>query len=742
MQIGLGIGIPFKRNAILAAFNPANLFNAGEQGVWYDPSDFDRYTAPLGPELVANGDFTSAAGWVINSIGTGTVTISGGVATLVGTDALNRGSLFRTVSCVIGRSYKVTAVISGAQLNLALGSTSGLETTGGAGVSSSGLITFTVVASAQTMYIKAWSVSTGGTATIDNISVRELTAIDTATLFQDSAGTTPVTAVEQPVGLMLDKSKGLALGAGLVTNGDFSNGATGWSAFTFPVNDGSIVVSGGVATITTGPSTLGYAQQLSLVVGKMYRLSGLVEFVSGSGASIAITNAARNTFVVQSALVTTVGQPVRREIVFTATETNPWVYMRAGNNTSVGKFSDIQVRELPGNHAFQTTSTSRPVLSARYNLLTKTEQFDDAVWSSISAGNTISANTTETTDPLGGNTADKYNATATTSYRAQSVSVSVATHTLRCYVKRGNTDWVFSGWNQAGTDFGAYFNLASATVGTNVGAVTAEILSVGNGWYFLSVTKAVSTAGAISVNTPIPRQADNGTSANGLNCYVWGIDLRVTNDAAGQPAYQRVNTATDYDTTGFKPYLRFDGTDDWLQTNSINFTVTDKMTVFAGVRKLSDAARGVLAELSASTAGNAGSFVLTAPEGATSNYGFGSRGSILNSPVAASPFPAPITNVLTGVGNISGDSVILRVNGAQAASDTSDQGTGNYGNHPLYIGRRGGATLPFNGRLYGLIVRGAATDSYTIESIENYMGNKVGSVAPAIQGVPTIGVIL
>ena len=35
---------------------------------------------------------------------------------------------------------------------------------------------------------------------------------DLTTLFQDSAGTTPVTAVEQPVGLMLDKSKGLVLG--------------------------------------------------------------------------------------------------------------------------------------------------------------------------------------------------------------------------------------------------------------------------------------------------------------------------------------------------------------------------------------------------------------------------------------------------------------------------------------------------------------------------------------------------
>ena len=36
---------------------------------------------------------------------------------------------------------------------------------------------------------------------------------DLSTLYQDAAGTTPVTAAGQPVGLMLDKSKGLTLGS-------------------------------------------------------------------------------------------------------------------------------------------------------------------------------------------------------------------------------------------------------------------------------------------------------------------------------------------------------------------------------------------------------------------------------------------------------------------------------------------------------------------------------------------------
>ena len=47
---------------------------------------------------------------------------------------------------------------------------------------------------------------------------------DLSTMFQDSTGTTFVTADGQPVGLILDKSKGLALGAERLVNGEFSGG--------------------------------------------------------------------------------------------------------------------------------------------------------------------------------------------------------------------------------------------------------------------------------------------------------------------------------------------------------------------------------------------------------------------------------------------------------------------------------------------------------------------------------------
>ena len=170
-------------------------------------------------------------------------------------------------------------------------------------------------------------------------------------------------------------------------------------------------------------------------------------------------------------------------------------------------------------------------------------------------------------------------------------------------------------------------------------------------------------------------------------------------------------------------YLSFDGTDDSMATPSIDFTGTDKMTVWAGVRKLSDAAIGIVCELSANFNTSNGSFFITAPATASSNIGFSSKGTVGVGAIA-SGIASPATLVVTGIGDIAAPSISARVNGVVAASNTSSQGTGNYGNYPLYIGRRGGTTLPFNGRLYQLIIRGAASNAGQIAATEAWMNSK------------------
>jgi hypothetical protein len=174
------------------------------------------------------------------------------------------------------------------------------------------------------------------------------------------------------------------------------------------------------------------------------------------------------------------------------------------------------------------------------------------------------------------------------------------------------------------------------------------------------------------------------------------------------------------------PYgLQYDGVDDFLQTASVDFTATDKMAVVMGVRKLSDGARAVVVELG--TAAAAGIFRLEAPNSAAgNNYNFASGGSTLVA-IAVGVFTSPITNVVTCLGNIAGDSASVRVNGVLAGTEPGDQGTGNYSNNILYFGRRGGTTLPYNGLDFGGVCVGKTLTATQLANIERWVNQRTGA---------------
>jgi hypothetical protein len=170
-------------------------------------------------------------------------------------------------------------------------------------------------------------------------------------------------------------------------------------------------------------------------------------------------------------------------------------------------------------------------------------------------------------------------------------------------------------------------------------------------------------------------------------------------------------------------HLSFNGSGTAMSTSSINFTGTNKVSTFAGVRKLSDAAYGQVFELSADWFSNNGAFALSAPFGAASNYGFVSRGTAAQSVSASAT--APVTSVLTGIGDIAANICAIRLNGTQTTT-TFNQGGGNYGNYPLFIGARNNSSLRFNGLMYGLIVRGTASSAAQITATERWMAGKTG----------------
>ena len=188
-------------------------------------------------------------------------------------------------------------------------------------------------------------------------------------------------------------------------------------------------------------------------------------------------------------------------------------------------------------------------------------------------------------------------------------------------------------------------------------------------------------------------------------------------------AYQRVTTSTDYDASAGVMALVFDGVDDSLYSAaSVDFTSTDKMCVFAGVHKASDAAMGVIVELSSGAVGNNGAFAYW-----LNGYSVGVDAAAFRGTAAVYPtvaLSAPATRVLSLVGDIASDTALIRHNGAQVGSSAGDQGTGNFGNYPLYIGRSNNSTNPFSGRIYQLAIKGKALSAAEIATVESYINSK------------------
>lgn len=170
-------------------------------------------------------------------------------------------------------------------------------------------------------------------------------------------------------------------------------------------------------------------------------------------------------------------------------------------------------------------------------------------------------------------------------------------------------------------------------------------------------------------------------------------------------------------------YLEFDGADDFISVAGIDFTATDAITIWCGARKQSDAAIGTIFELSADINLNNGVFALLAPRNVAADIAFRTKGTLIQD-ATGTPFASPISFVAAGEGDISSDRCILRINGAQVASSVGDQGAGNYGNYPLYIGRRGGVSLPFNGNVHGMVLRGSATAD--LAAVERLMVFRTG----------------
>lgn len=573
------------------------------------------------------------------------------------------GGLTPTITSVGGGWYKITVKfkVLGASLNsifrMWLSDGVYTQTPSYTGDGTSGL------------YVYKFQLEKGTNATayqpITDFNTEFLKAFPNHALHQDAAGTIPVTAAGQPVGLMLDKSK--LTEQTVVKDVKFADGLGGFNISPTLEPTHTIKLVNGLLDIRLDTPTPVVSFSLPNVgaVGDWVHITvDCAEYTSGS-------------LKVDGLGVALVSKAGLNSGIFQLISTSLSIY-RQGTPTLM-KLRGIKVVKLTGNHAYQTVSASRPILQQTpilgNELLPVVGSFDagNTGWSAPNGGWTYTAGAAVST---GGVIGLRY------IMPTPAVTSVGKTYTISMVIRSKGTQ-------------------GSIAVSFSDGSIFTkrwELKDIVNG-------SVLSQSGTVTVNTHI---------------YV------VTNDGwDGSIESVSIKEVTGYRTD--QNYLAFDGVDDFLQTSNIDFTATDKVSLFAGVRKLSDITSGAVVELSANTASNNGSFGLFAPDAPTRKdvtsflKGNGNRGSLWTG-----NYSAPVSVLVTAKFDISAsNNQYLKVNSAVYTSAVS-VGSGSFGNYPLYIGRRGGTQYPFSGNIYSLIIVGRLTTDNETKRIESEIAKLTG----------------
>lgn len=176
---------------------------------------------------------------------------------------------------------------------------------------------------------------------------------------------------------------------------------------------------------------------------------------------------------------------------------------------------------------------------------------------------------------------------------------------------------------------------------------------------------------------------------------------------------------------GARRYI--DGISEGYATQTIDMTANAQLTVCAGLYKSNDDATSLLVEFSGNLNSSTGAWYIAAPiAGGQAGVSFVAKGTNAQY-LDSTGFPAPISVVVTAQADMLAPLTNMRVNTAQTATSSGDLGSGVFGEHQMYVGRRGSGGNNFTGRLYGLIVRGAESDAEQIEMMEEFMNSRTGA---------------
>jgi len=739
-------------------FSPASLFNNGEAGVWYDPSaasgsldwrkNLLEYTESFDNSYWnrATSDSTAVpvvtANQAIAPDGTQTADLINLTA-----PADNQWALVRKTSLVtVNRAPEIQQSVwlkayDSAQVGKKLNAYIYDQTNGG--YKTVGVITLTsewqrfivshvFPSGAQTIEVAfgkarntAGGITQAETATQFYMWGAQLEEASTAssyqpilsafksafkaafpshTLYQDYQGVTPVTAVGEPVGLMLDKSKGLKRGPELVTNGDFSNGTTGWTA------QSGWAVANGVATCSSGST---YLYQVTGIPANTW-VTATVEITDYTSGTLRLGS----TGFAPTQFFSGLG---KHSITFKTWASVGGVELRS--NSFVGSIDNVSVTEIQGSHATQPTSTKRPIY-ARHpeggirNLLNYTEQFDNGYWSKGS-NSTLTPNAIVAPD--GTQTADaltNIGSSGSSFIGVQTIGTSGKGYTVSVYAKAGTNNTIRIG-NVSSTVSACWFNLTDGTIGTDNGAGnTSSIQDVGNGWYRCTRYFASWAVGGTELfvgNSLVDGSFQPPSTPK--NVYLWGAQLEEATEASN---YQKVVTDIDVTESGVGEvyYLKFDGTDDGMSINNLTSGNTPLTALFGYSAEDCTAIDYLFDTISGRT-------IFGIEVGKIRYY----DGGWLD-------FNADGKAIKVLTYDLVEDSAKIRIDGTQEYSDTTYDQRGINGETALFSGYDVNDAF-VKGNMYQTILRAAESTDEEIAKAETFVANKTGLKAQ-VDGIATL----
>ena len=300
-----------------------------------------------------------------------------------------------------------------------------------------------------------------------------------------------------------------ALGSELVTNGDFSNGATGWELI------GAANVANGVGNfVGSGDKIL---QRPNLTQGKLYKItfdilnytSGTSRVYLGSTGDASFTATGNGTY----------------SAILEAESSTDVVQWRSSGTTFIGSIDNCSVKEYLGQEVVPDSGCGSWLFEPQStNLITYSEDFSQ--WQRVNIATEVS--TTLSPDGISFMTKATFSASASNSYIRQNKTMAVGSVTSSIFVKKGNLDaFALIRIGSIDNPVSVWFNLDNGTVANSTGSPTnTSIVNYGNGVYRISATTTSATDLTL---TSIIQSSDTSTGNPTENAtqFYWGGQIEI-----------------------------------------------------------------------------------------------------------------------------------------------------------------------------------------------------------------------